>query len=218
MISFKVYLIIFICISLFTIISSFIITRLGLEKEYNQKVKLDIKSEKMNMLEERLSDFLRANQLGKTTDVYKIASALKISEAGEDSSISDQAILSDPDEFGNRTVTFKKGLTTEKKNFAYAHECAHLINGDGNMGPHTRPDKYNKLPIEQLADYTAAAILLPKDEIYEYLEDKNYEKLPPRKRVNVIHSLCRKYQVGDVLVLRRIKEVYELKRASFTSE
>ena len=66
MISFKVYLIIFICISLFTIISSFIITRLGLEKEYDQKVKLDIKSEKMNMLEERLSDFHRANQLIKS--------------------------------------------------------------------------------------------------------------------------------------------------------
>lgn len=208
--NFVTYLTIFSFVSLLTIASSFIITYLGLRKEYDQMVKLDITVDQMEMLEKQFDEFLRKNQLEKTAGVDKIAHVLKVTMGGEDSSIINQADLSDPDEFGNRIVTFKKGLSLEKKNFAYAHECAHLINGD--MGPHTRPEGYNKPLIEQLADYTAAAMLMPRDVIYEYLENNNYINLSPQKRVVIIRSLCRKYKVSEVIVLRRVKEVYELKQ------
>lgn len=207
---FGTYLTIFGGVSLLTIISSFIITYLGLRKEFDQKIKLDITVDQMKMLEKSFSDFLRKNQLEKNANIDEIADVLKVSIKGEDSSLSNQADLSDPDEFGNRTVTFKKGLTLEKKNFAYAHECAHLINGD--VGPYTRPEGHNKPLIEQLADYTAAAILMPEDEVYEYLENNDYKNLSPRRRVVVIRSLCRKYKVSEVIVLRRVKEIYELKQ------
>lgn len=205
------YITVFICISLLTAILSFVITCFGLRKEYDREVKLDITVEDMKMLEKRFGEFLQKNQLKKTADINEIADILKVSIGGEDSSLLNQADLSDPDEFGNRTVTFKKGLTLEKKNFAYAHECAHLINGD--VGPHTRPEGYNKPYVEQLADYTAAAMLMPEDEVYEYLENKDYKNLSPKKRVAVIRSLCREYKVSEVIVLRRVKEIYELKQS-----
>lgn len=207
---FGIYLAIFGCVSLLTIISSFIITYLGLKKEYEQKIKLDITVDQMRMLERRYSEFLQKNQLDRAVDIDKIADVLQVSIGGEDSRLSNQAYLSKPDEFGNRTVTFKKGLTLEKKNFAYAHECAHLINGD--VGPLTRPEGYNKPLVEQLADYTAAAMLMPEDEVYKYLENKDYKNLSPGRRVHVIRALCKKYKVSEVIVLRRVKEIYELKQ------
>ncbi|MCM1225329.1 MAG: ImmA/IrrE family metallo-endopeptidase [Lachnospiraceae bacterium] len=210
MMLFEIYLVLFGGVSILTIILSFIITHFSLKKEYEQKIKLDITVEQMRMLERRYSDFLKENQLDRTVDIDKIAEVLQVSIGGEDSKISNQADLSEPDEFGNRIVIFKRGLTLEKKNFAYAHECAHLINGD--VGPLARPEGYNKPLVEQLADYTAAAMLMPEDEIYKYLESNDYKKLSPKRRVRVIRALCRKYKVSEVIVLRRVKEVYELKQ------
>lgn len=208
--SFEIYLGMFGCISFLTIASSFIFTYLVLKKEYGQTVKLDITVDQMQMLENRLSDFLRDNQLEKSASIDEIADVLKVTVGGEDSGLSSQADLSDPDELGSRKVTFKKGLTLEKRNFAYAHECAHLINGD--VAPYTRPEGHNKALVEQLADYTAAAILMPEDEIYAYLENNAYKDLPPQKRVIIIRSLCRRYKVSEIIVLRRVKEVYKLKQ------
>lgn len=208
--SFEIYLGMFGCISLLTIITSFVITYLGLKKEYEQTVKLDITVDQMRMLENRLNQFFQENQLEKSASINEIADVLKISIGGEDNGLSSQADLSEPDKFGNRTVTFKRGLTLETKNFAYAHECAHLINGD--MAPYTRPEGHNKALVEQLADYTAAAILMPEDDIYEYLKNNIYKDLPSQKRVIIIRSLCKKYKVSEIIVLRRIKEVCKLKQ------
>lgn len=206
----EIYLFIFGLISISTIITSAITTCFVLKKEYDRTVKMDITLNQMLTLENRLSKFLQENQLKKSANINEIAKVLKVHMGGEDNKLLTQAHLSDPDEFGNRKVTFKKGLPSEKRLFNFAHECAHLINED--PAPYTRPEGHKKAFVEQLADYTAAAMLMPREEVYEYLEQNSYRELSDKKRVAIIHSLCRKYKVNDIIALRRVKEVYIMKQ------
>ena len=111
---------------------------------------------------------------------------------------------------GTEILEVAKVFKVEKdKSFAFAHEVAHLLNGD--EVPATRPSGRNKSEIEQLADYTAAALLMPLDAVYNCLEKKNYSKISVNKKTKVIRELCSEYRVSEVIVMRRIKEVYALK-------
>ena len=83
-------------------------------------------------------------------------------------------------------------------------------------GTYEHPEGSNKPCVGQLADYIAAAMLMPVDEIYEYLEGSDYKNMSPQKRVAVIHSLCRKYRVNEVAALHGLKEVFELKQLGLT--
>lgn len=100
---------------------------------------------------------------------------------------------------------------TEKgQYFIFAHEITHLINGDEI--PATRPDCRHKSKMEQLADYTAAALLMPRDAIYDYLENNKYRQASVKKRMEMLKELCKKYNVTEVIALRRIEEVYVLEQ------
>ena len=100
-------------------------------------------------------------------------------------------------------------FSNEEKRFVFVHEIAHLVNGDAI--PVTRPDGFNKSKVEQLADYTAAALLMPLEPVYNYLIEHSYKQSLPQKRVVIIHELCKMYDVTEVVALRRVKEVYALK-------
>ncbi len=130
----------------------------------------------------------------------------------DDPRIVGQAYISEPNPEGNMTVTFREGVPYEQRKFILAHECAHIINGDPL--PNARPDGKNKSPTEQLADYTAAAILMPKESVYRYLKENNYENLTAKKRSIVIKKLCKEFEVTPIIALRRVKEIYELKQKS----
>lgn len=74
-----------------------------------------------------------------------------------------------------------------------------------------RPIGYNKPQVEQLADYIAAALLLPLDSVFDFLMENNYKELSARKKVLLVHQLCKRYEVTKMIVLRRIKEVFAIK-------
>ena len=177
--------------------------------EYVKTIKPDITLEQMKMSEENIARFLQEHQLNKGTNIWKIAEVLKVSEGGEDTKIDDEARLSKPDENGNMVVTFKVGLRPEQKIFNFAHECAHFINKDAV--PVTRPAGLHKAPIEQLADSTAAALLMPLDDVFCYLEINNYKTLSSHSRMKILRCLCKKYEVSEIIALRRIQEVYKIK-------
>lgn len=178
--------------------------------EYKKTIKPDIDLEQMKTSEKNISQFLQEHQLKPDTNIWKIAEVLKVNEGGEDSSIDDDARLSKPDENGNMVVTFRAGLNPEQKIFNFAHECAHLINKDDV--PVTRPAGSHKAPIEQLADYTAAALLMPLEDVFHYLESNNYKTLSSRNRMKILRYLCKKYEVSEIIALRRIQEVYKIKQ------
>ncbi|HBA49326.1 MAG TPA: hypothetical protein DCZ91_16340 [Lachnospiraceae bacterium] len=108
-------------------------------------------------------------------------------------------------------VTFRKGLSKQERTFAFAHECGHIINEDD--APIDRPDGKHKSETEQTADYVAAALLMPIDDVYAYLIENRYQDTTPQKRVRLMKALCKRYGVSEVIALRRIREVSVLKSA-----
>ena len=82
------------------------------------------------------------------------------------------------------------------------------------MDPLTRPLGKNKPKIEQLADYTAAALLMPLNQIYQYLELNNYQSASKGKKKKLVRELCEVYEVSEIIAVRRIKEVYAIQQKS----
>lgn len=205
-----VYITLFVLIASVTIISSYIVSKKVYLDEYSKKIKLDITVEQMVDAENRIKCFYLENNLPSNASIWEIAKKLHIKDGGIDNQLTQQAHLSEPNLQGDMVVTFKNGLNVTRKIFNFAHECAHVINNDPQ--PIDRPDGKNKSFTEQLADYTAAALLMPINEVYDYLVEKKYNQLSPKKRVVLIKALCQQYEVSEVIALRRIKEIYEIKK------
>ena len=207
----QTYLLFFIIISIATIVSTFFSSYRTAKKEYLQKLKLDISVDQMIQSEDRIAEFLKANNLKPGETIEVIADRLNIVDGGVQDGLTGRAWLSSPDKDGKMTVVFKRGLSKEEHLFDFAHECGHRINHDPT--PATRPEGYNKPVAEQLADYTGAALLMPLNEVYEFLTKNNYRESSKRQRQMLIRNLCKQYRVTEVIALRRIKEVYIVKHA-----
>ena len=208
--SIQVYLFIFILIFVIVSIVSFKMTYKVRKKELYEKIKMDVTKEQMMDSEKRINQFLETNNLQKGASIVKIAEILNVEQGGVEVGLQNQACLKECAYNGKKVVTFKAGLSEQEKRFVFAHEIAHLLNGD--TVPVTRPNGRNKAQVEQLADYTAAALLMPLDEVYDYLIESNYMDSSARKRIVIIHGLCKTYNVTEVIALRRVKEVYVLKQ------
>lgn len=209
--SIQLYLSVFIIVFIFVSIFSILTTRSFIKKDYQEKLKSDITSSQMRESERKIKQFFTENNIQVGEPISKIAEILNVEQGGIEIGLQGQAHLSEPNNQGKMIVTFKDGLSKEEKLFVFAHECAHLINHDAV--PNARPTGRNKPLVEQIADYTAAALLMPLDAVYEYLTHNNYINLSPRKRIVIIRKLCKEYGVTEIIALRRVKEVYELKRS-----
>lgn len=205
----QLYLVMFILVFAIVSIVSFKMTFEIKKKEFRKKIKLDVTKEQMLKSEEMIKEFLTQNNIEPNNCIPEIAKILKVEDEGIETELEEQACLKPYGTDGKKVVIFKKGLSKQEKTFAYVHEIAHLLNGD--TIPATRPSGYNKSEIEQLADYTAAALLMPLEEVYDYLEISNYKKCSAKKRTVIIHDLCKAYNVTEIIALRRVKEVYVLK-------
>lgn len=188
---------------------SVVLTPRILKRDYLEQVKIDISMRQMKKAEERIARFLQDNNLPIGSSIYDIAKVLHIVDGGIENGISGRARLGLPNKDGNMVVVFKRGLSKEEYKFDFAHECAHQINGDAP--PNTRPGGHNKPKVEQIADYTAAALLMPISQIYDFLVENDYANAEKNKRYSLIRELCKKYEVSEIIALRRVKEVNELR-------
>lgn len=194
-----------------TTILTVIFAPIILKSEF-KKIKLDVSIDDMKLLEKRIKQFFTENNLPICSDIETIAKVLNIKKGGDDPDLTTmQARLSSADKNGIYTVTFKPGLGYAERLFAFAHECAHVINQD--QTPVNRPDGHNKPLDEQLADYTAAALLMPYDEVNKVLITSNYAGLKKNARIKVIKRLCKQFDVSDIIALRRVNEVIALNKA-----
>lgn len=202
----------YLTVVLTTIIISAIVSILAtiyVKKSEFMKIKLDVTKEQMLNSEQRIETFLNDNNIKDNQSIAEIAKILNVEQGGTKQDLQEQAHLEEIDGTDKKTVIFKTGLSEKEKLFAFAHELAHLLNGDSI--PATRPSGGNKSQIEQLADYTAAALLMPIEEVNNYLIMNNYRKVSARKQATIVHKLCKKYNVTEVIALRRIKEIQVLK-------
>lgn len=179
------------------------------KKEFDKNIKVDISIEQMRELEQNINKFYAKNNLLNNHSIMEIAKVLKVECGGSESNLQSQAYVKEI-KTGEKVVVFRQGLSDEEKRFAFAHEIGHLLNGD--TIPATRPYGRNKAYVEQLADYTGAALLMPENEVYKYLQDNNYAKGSSKKRIRIVKDLCKEYSVSEMIVLRRIKEIQMLKQ------
>jgi len=192
-----------------TLISSLIVNRKKVKDEIAIAIKQDISSEQMKEIERTVRLFLLQKKIPYGASISEIGAALNIREGETIARISGQAHLSSPDENGIMTVTFRKGLSQQERTFAFAHECGHRINNDDV--PIDRPYGKHKASTEQAADYVAAALLMPLDSVYSYLEENHFRTTSPQMRIKITKSLCKDYGVDKIVALRRIREVYMVK-------
>ncbi len=205
----QTYLVVASSVIIIASIISAIVTYKIKTDEYKRMIKLDISIEKMMESEARIEKFFKENKLIKGAAILEVAKVLNIEQGGIEKGLKEQALLREDGTNGNKVVVFKSDLSEKEKSFAFAHEVAHVLNGDGV--PATRPSGRNKSEIEQLADYTAAALLMPLDAVFNSLEKKDYLNISVNKKTKVIRELCNEYRVSEVIAMRRIKEVYALK-------
>lgn len=207
----QVYLIIVGLVIFCTVLVSALISFRTITAEYRRKIKLDISVEQMIESENRIAQFFKKNNIQPGDSIQTIANALNIIDGGTNNNIPGRAQLSDPNADGKMVVVFKSGSDPKERLFDFAHECGHRINQDPT--PATRPEGCNKAEVEQLADYVAAALLMPLDSVYNYLSNHHYADVSNRKKAILIRKLCKKYEVTEMIALRRVKEVYVIKQS-----
>lgn len=186
-------------------ILSLVLNRDAVRQEVAATIKQDISIQQMRDAEERVAIFLRGKGIAPGTDILKIGETLNIYEGVSSPCVQGYAHLSLPNKDGLMSVTYRKGLKQPERKFAFAHECGHVINKDSL--PIDRPTGKHKSSVEQEADYVAAALLMPIDDVFEFLEQNNYHKASRQSRVRLINKLSRKYGMSKDVVLRRIREV-----------
>lgn len=169
----------------------------------------DIEVDQMRILEAKIADFIKSANLNDDAAFKDIVKALNVIDCGVGVDIKGRARVYDADPNGFRRVFHNSSVPQEEWTFDLAHECGHLINGDPL--PTDRPDGYHKSIIEQMADYTAAAILMPINPVYDFLSRNEYFSATAQERKNIAMTLSKRYEVDDVLVVRRIKEICLLK-------
>lgn len=171
-----------------------------------KEMRPDIEVEQMKDLEEKVEASRQDHGIEENDTIDEIAEKLNV----KISDTLDPNLEGKAETRENRSreyiVTFAADEPEPERMFTLAHECGHIINEDEL--PRSKLKGHDKPEEEQLADYTAAALLMPMESVSKFLQKAKYEKLMPWKRVEVVRQLCKKYNVTETSMLRRINEVY----------
>lgn len=197
------------------LIVSFIVSVLfsrNLASTLQSELSPDIAVDEMKTLEARIEQFMKSVNLHDNAAFEDIVHALKVIDCGVGDNIEGRARVYDIAPDGFRRVYHNSSVPQEEWKFDLAHECGHLINGDPL--PTDRPDGYHKSIVEQKADYTAAAILMPINPVYDFLSSRGYFSATAQERKDLAITLSKLYNVDDILVVRRIKEICLLKETN----
>lgn len=204
-----IYILVVSIVIISVIVSFSIITFKIMKEELNTNIKVDISIDQMKELEKKINKLRYQNNLMKDYCIEDVARVLNVECDKNEVDLQSQAFVREDKDSGKKIIIFRRGLSDEEKRFVFAHELGHIINGD--TMPATRPSGKNKDYREQLADYTAAALLMPENEVYTYLQDNNYLKGSSKNKVKIVKRLGKQYNVNEMIVLRRIQEIQMLK-------
>lgn len=193
-------------------------------KRYIMSIKLT--STEMESVESTLSQFLSSNNIELTTpvDIFALATRLGFDVRAADFSnvrggkTLEGLILVDEDADvidgfrSNKVIVYSttQGTSIDDIKFVVAHELAHYIeakvNNNGNnvvVAARDHDDRYSKNKDEQVKDYMAAAILMPREAIKEKYSADDYKNDP-----TLYVLLARKYNVNTGMAKRRLEEVF----------
>lgn len=173
------------------------------------EVQPKLTAEQMQVHEAKISKFLASNNIEPGSSIGMIGAALNILIGETGAAIPKLAQLNYPAENGMMTVSFQTELSLSDWTLPFAHECAHILNGDSVAV--VRGDVKVGPGVEDAADYTAGALLMPLETVYTFLERHDFQGASKSRRVNLVKKLCAQYGVEPAVALRRIREIYTLK-------
>ncbi len=197
---------------------------MGRIMRYIMSIKLT--SAEMDSVENTLSEFLSSNNIELTApvDVFALATSLGFDVRAADFSnvkggkTLEGLILVDEDAGvvdgfrSNKVIVYSatQGTSIDDIKFVVAHELAHYIeakiNNNGNnvvIAARDHDDRYSKNKDEQLKDYMAAAILMPREAIKKKYSLNDYKKNPA-----LYVLLALEYNVNVGMAKRRLDEVF----------
>lgn len=112
------------------------------------------------------------------------------------------------DEQNPNVINVNESLSDEQKNFAITHELGHILRGYDSRAARNRKNIFSRLsPEEQICDYYAAAILLPKDDLKRKMDEANYNKLNEDSQADFVKKIADEKCIVDDVVYRRIDEI-----------
>ena len=209
------YLIVFMC----TLFLSFAFSLYAFKKVYAQKVKeelqIDISTEQMLEIEKRILSLKYDKGLDDDIDVFTFAKkAINVYEGKERRFLGGKARIKEEKDSDRKVVDYSPRLSKIDRVFAFAHECGHVINGD--VIPNEKQYGHGKPEEEQLADYAAAALLMPKNTLERFIETTQFYELDTRGKRKQIKSLCRMYCVSETMAIKRLKEIQVIEKSVMT--
>ena len=163
--------------------------------------------ESLNSYEEELSESLRRFNIVATdySSATELASALGYNVIQDKHlKVGVEATLHE------RDIRVNSSLGEKSQNFSIAHELAHILRGSTEETIETRlthsPLK-RRPKEEQICDYWAASILLPKDYMKNNLKKARYSQMTSSERKAFVKRISEEKDVHQDMVIRRIKEM-----------
>lgn len=170
-----------------------------------REINSNLNAKRMQDLENLLSKYLKDNGLPPNASIEQIAEKLNVVDGGARKGVSSRAIVVEDQKSGRRCVYHSIISPLSERTYIFAHECAHLMKEDPI--PAQKSGEKENSEIEKDADYIAGAILLPKDEITQFLNTTLRSEPKQSKRTRLIEDFAKNHNVSEVILFRRIREV-----------
>lgn len=175
---------------------------------------IEFSKEEMKRMEDLISAFFERTEINYVVpvDIFKVATDLGFDVRGAEFEERLEGLLVVNEYMekiegfdSNKVIAYNCFKDINMKKFIVAHELSHYISEKVNaydkkivIAARDHVDSYSEDIKEQQMDYMAASLLIPKDDLCQFLErNTNTNDLDVAKRYNVTEEVAR----------RRIKEV-----------
>ena len=109
-----------------------------------------------------------------------------------------------------KLMKVNKKIGYQQRTFDMAHEIAHRVLGDDGVVARDFHSFRSRSTQEQACDYVAAALLLPYDEVKEYISECNFFDLSSQQKMRHVNILAIRKNIYEEVVIRRMYEVKTL--------
>ncbi|MBE6638910.1 MAG: ImmA/IrrE family metallo-endopeptidase [Ruminococcaceae bacterium] len=175
---------------------------------------LHFSKKEMQEMEELIAAFLKAMniELSIPVDIFKVATDLGFDVRGAEFQEQLEGLIAvnehidKADGFdSNKIIAYNCFKDINTKKFIVAHELAHYISAKTNaydkkivVASRDHADGYSDDRVEQEMDYIAASLLIPKDDLQQFM----------KSNANVeISQVAERYNVSEEMAKRRMTEV-----------
>lgn len=158
--------------------------------------------------EKRLGKFLESNQISRREGLMQLCQKLNAqieTVPSIDRHLNGAEAVIDYSENGY-VVHVAENLGLKQRRFAIAHEIGHVVMGDKLPVKRNGHGIFIRSKDEQIRDYIAAAILLPRDKFSQLLAEKQFYSLGTKGKNEFIATVSEEFDVDESVVIKRIKE------------